>query len=185
MTGDGTNTYVWDGEHRLLQINYPGSGNNTQFSYDPMGRCSRSLRPVSSSVTSTKQFIGCGNARCEVRDSGGTTVLAQFFPRGETISGTGYFFAGDHPGSIREMTDGSGNVQAELSYDAYGRMIQLRTLTPDFGYAGMYVHQRSGLNLTATRAYSAGLGRFISRDPIGEDGGVNLYGYVGGSNYRN
>lgn len=43
------------------------------------------------------------------------------------------------------------------------------------------MHSHSGLNLTRTRAYSANLGRFISRDPIGERGGVNLYGYVGGN----
>jgi len=46
------------------------------------------------------------------------------------------------------------------------------------GYAGYYLHSRSGLNLTRTRAYSASLGRFISRDPIGEAGGVDLYAYV-------
>jgi len=40
------------------------------------------------------------------------------------------------------------------------------------------VHSRSGLNWTRTRAYSASLGRFITRDPIGEEGGVNLYDYV-------
>lgn len=39
------------------------------------------------------------------------------------------------------------------------------------------MHARSGLNLTRTRAYSASLGRFISRDPIQEYGGVNLYAY--------
>jgi hypothetical protein len=40
------------------------------------------------------------------------------------------------------------------------------------------MHSRSGLNLTETRAYSANLARFISRDPIEEVGGVNLYGYI-------
>jgi RHS repeat-associated protein len=45
--------------------------------------------------------------------------------------------------------------------------------------AGMYVHQRSGLNLTLVRAYSPSLGRWLSRDPLGESAGTNLYGYVG------
>ena len=58
MTSDGTNTYVWDGEHRLLQINYSGSGNNTQFSYDPMGRCSKIVETVSSSVTRPNSSSG-------------------------------------------------------------------------------------------------------------------------------
>ena len=48
------------------------------------------------------------------------------------------------------------------------------------GYAGMYYHARSGLYLTHFRAYDPRLGRWLSRDPIWEAGGVNLYGYVGG-----
>ena len=48
-----------------------------------------------------------------------------------------------------------------------------------FGYAGYFVHARSGLNLTVHRAYCSTLARSINRDPIGESGGVNLYGYVG------
>ena len=48
------------------------------------------------------------------------------------------------------------------------------------GYAGMFYHARSGLYLTHYRAYDPRLGRWLSRDPIWEAGGVNLYGYVGG-----
>src|SRR5688572_16266204 len=51
-------------------------------------------------------------------------------------------------------------------------------ITQPSQYAGYYVHSRSGLNLTRTRDYSANLGRFISRDPIEEEGGLNLYAYV-------
>jgi len=48
----------------------------------------------------------------------------------------------------------------------------------DFGFTGHYFHSPSGLNLTLYRAYSPTLGRWLSRDPIGEEGGLNLYGYV-------
>jgi RHS repeat-associated protein len=48
------------------------------------------------------------------------------------------------------------------------------------GYAGMFYHARSGLYLTHYRAYDPRLGRWLSRDPIWESGGVNLYGCVGG-----
>jgi RHS repeat-associated protein len=44
----------------------------------------------------------------------------------------------------------------------------------------MYMHGRSGLNLTMFRQYNSSLGRWLSRDPIGEAGGVNLYGYCFG-----
>jgi RHS repeat-associated protein len=44
------------------------------------------------------------------------------------------------------------------------------TFTADFGYAGMYYHAPSGLNLTLYRAYDPDLGRWPNRDPLGEPG---------------
>ncbi|MEQ1747966.1 MAG: RHS repeat-associated core domain-containing protein [Prosthecobacter sp.] len=51
----------------------------------------------------------------------------------------------------------------------------------DMRYTGHLWHEGSGLNLALYRAYDAELGRWISEDPIGEEGGLNLYGYVGNS----
>jgi RHS repeat-associated protein len=52
----------------------------------------------------------------------------------------------------------------------------------DFGYAGMLYNIESGLYLTNFRAYDPLVGRWLSRDPIGEesDAAANLYAYVGG-----
>ena len=75
---------------------------------------------------------------------------------------------GTGPASIREMTDASGNTVAQYGYDPYGRQTRIGGTGPDadFGYAGYYVHQRSGLNLAVHRAYSPSLGRWLNRDPI-------------------
>jgi len=45
-------------------------------------------------------------------------------------------------------------------------------------YTGHYYDLSSGLYLTMYRAYSPNLARWLSRDPIGENGGINLYVYV-------
>ncbi len=178
---------AWDAENRLLQITYPGSGNNTQFTYDPLGRCVKIVETVASSVTSTKQFVWCGAQRCEERDgSGSLSNGKQFFPLGQVnfASGTptNYFYTQDHPGSIREMTktvSGTTTIEAQYAYDPYGIVTKLQgSQDADFQYAGYYMHAPSGLNLPVYRAYSSSLGRFINRDPIGENGGINLYGYV-------
>jgi len=47
-------------------------------------------------------------------------------------------------------------------------------------YTGHVFHKNSGLHLALYRAYDADLGRWLSPDPIGEAGGMNLYGYLGG-----
>lgn len=75
---------------------------------------------------------------------------------------------GSGPASVREMTNSGGTVVAEYGYDLYGRQTTIggTGIAADFGYAGMYVHQPSGLSLAVHRAYSPNLGRWLNRDPI-------------------
>jgi RHS repeat-associated protein len=54
-------------------------------------------------------------------------------------------------------------------------------LTTPVAFTGHYYHPRSTLHLAPYRAYSADLGRWLNRDPIGEEGGLNIYGYVSNS----
>jgi RHS repeat-associated protein len=84
------------------------------------------------------------------------------------ISAQYNYDGGNGPASIREMTDSSGNVVSQYGYDSYGRQTRIGGTGPDadFGYAGYYVHERSGLNLAVHRAYNPVTGRWLSRDPI-------------------
>ena len=70
-------------------------------------------------------------------------------------------------------------------YDPYGRGAPYPgtapSIFPSFGFTGLYSHLPSGLSFATYRAYSAEVGRWINRDPIGERGGLNVYEYVGGS----
>lgn len=132
-------------------------------------------------MSSTKQFVWVRNEIYEERDSSGA-ITKQFFARGQTLSGSNYYYTRDHLGSVREMTTSSGSTQAQYLYDPYGRSSNVQpNLDSDFGFAGYYLHSRSKLSLTRTRAYNSTFGRFLTRDPIGEFGGANLYAYVDGS----
>ncbi|HEY9714446.1 MAG TPA: RHS repeat-associated core domain-containing protein, partial [Chroococcales cyanobacterium] len=176
MTSDGTNTYNWDAQNRLTKITYPGVGNSTDMDYDGRGRNVAIEEHASGALSSTNQFVWCRETKCEARNSG---VTNRFFRKGETISGSSYLYAKDHLGSTRELTDSTGNVQAEYSFDPYGTVIQLsETIRSDLQYGNYYTHKRSRLDLTNTREYSAIAGRFLNRDPISENGGVNLFAYV-------
>ena len=70
-----------------------------------------------------------------------------------------------------------------FNYDPYGAPLTGPAPTTDFGFAGLFNHQASGLSLTLYRAYDPASGRWLSRDPIGEEGDPygNLYPYVAGS----
>ena len=170
MTSDGTNSYLWDAENRLVEIDYPGSGNNSQFTYDGLGHWVKIVETNGGTVTGTK--IMCWGSSeikpLEIRDAS-NNVVSQFFDNGQTIGGGNYFYTKDHLGSIREMTDSSGTVQAQYGYAPYGAVSVLyQSLPADFRYAAMYMHERSGLHLTKYRIYNSVLGRWASRDPLGE-----------------
>jgi RHS repeat-associated protein len=138
-------------------------------------------------ASSTKTFVWSGNTIAEERDSTGSTVTKRFFAEGEQrIGGSdagNYYYTRDHLGSIREVTDSNGALQAQYDYDAWGNSVVVSgNMSVDFGYTGHYFHQPSGLNLTLYRAYSPTLGRWLSRDPLENAEmrqGTNLYSYVG------
>jgi len=176
VTTTSTNTYQWDAANRLVSIT--GPTNQSLFTYDGLGRRMQIVEMTNGVAMSTNKFVWDGAALCEQRNSA-NSVTKRFFNSGEQISGTNYFFTRDHLGSVREMVDSSGTIQARYSYDPYGRRTKISgSLDADFGYAGYYYHPPSGLYLTVLRAYDADLGRWLSRDPIAERGGLNLYGYV-------
>ena len=50
----------------------------------------------------------------------------------------------------------------------------------NIAYAGLYHHQDTGLYLATYRGYNPFTARWLNRDPIEENGGFNLYEYVGG-----
>jgi RHS repeat-associated protein len=177
VTATTTNTYQWDAANRLVSIT--GPTNQSLFVYDGMGRRTQIIECQNGAALATNNFIWDGRALVEQRDYTGTNVTKRFFGHGEQISGTNYYFTRDHLGSVREVMSSAGLMQARYDYDLYGRQTLLAgTAVADFGYAGMFMHSPSGLNLTLYRAYNSDQGRWLTRDPAGEMGGLNLYEYV-------
>ncbi len=74
--------------------------------------------------------------------------------------------------------DPQGQITARLKYDSYGNLIKSSGTLPDYRYAGLFYHPATGLSLATWRAYDPKIGRWLSRDPIRELGGINLYAYV-------
>jgi RHS repeat-associated protein len=114
----------------------------------------------------------------------------------EGAGGVGGLLATWHQGSVYyPCLDGNGNVGghyaasgpqagklvARYDYDAFGNRITNTgpevELCP-FGFSTKYRDEETGMLYYGYRYYSPEMGRWISRDPIGEEGGVNLYGFV-------
>ena len=99
----------------------------------------------------------------------------------ENKTSTAYYYTRDHLGSVREMCSSTGTITSRMAYDPYGRTTTVSgTILPTKQYAGMYIHQTSGLALTKYRAYDSNTGRWLSRDPLPNAErmqGPNLYEY--------
>jgi RHS repeat-associated protein len=81
---------------------------------------------------------------------------------------------------MREIVNASDlDMRARYDYAPYGQRTKLAgDLDADFGFTDHYEHALTGLTLAPFRAYDSGLGRWLSRDPIEEGGGMNLYSYT-------
>ncbi len=150
--------------------------------HDAAGRCVQIAENGSTpsySGNPIKNFIWCGAERCEQRDNS-NAVVSQYSGLGQRNSSTNYFYVFDHLGSVREVTNNGGTVQGAFGFAPYGNMTVLSgSFKPDFGFTGIYQHSRTNLALTWFRQYNPSLGRWLSRDPLGEDAGLNMYGYAG------
>ncbi len=86
----------------------------------------------------------------------------------------------DAYGNILGYCDAQGNVVAQYAYDAFGNMIAKSGALADtfssFRFSKKYLDRESGLYYYGHRFYSPCLMTWLTPDPIGEDGGVNLYG---------
>jgi RHS repeat-associated protein len=182
LSGDGTRTYKWDAENRLVEIDYVQTGYKTQFAYDGLGH-RVSVTETCDGVMTTR-YLWCGDAICQDRDQN-DNVLSRDLDEGEYNAGTGQklVYMPDQLGSVRDVLDGTtGALVAATDFTPYGAVGQTYgTTTTDYRYANLLYHTDSGLNLSATRPQDGVTGRWLGRDPTREAGGVNLYAYVGGN----
>jgi RHS repeat-associated protein len=171
-------TFQWDAENRLVAINYPTTNQQTLFTYDGLGRRVKIAESTAGVVTSTKQFVWDGLSLAEERDVSGNPTK-RFYSEGQMTGSTGLFYTRDHLGSVREVVNSTGSLQARYDYDPYGRRTLISgTDVVDFGFSGHYYHLPSKLHLAPFRAYDADSAKWLSRDLIDESGGFNLYDYV-------
>lgn len=97
------------------------------------------------------------------RDNQGVSTWFHFGPQGET----------------RQATNSAGTVIGTASYSPYG--VPASTLATPFQFGSQfgYYTDYGNIILCGARWYDPAQGRWLIRDPIGYEGGENLYAYVG------
>ncbi len=91
-----------------------------------------------------------------------------------------YFY--DANGNVGQLVDPEdGAVTARYEYDPFGNAVSVDGVDAAgnvFRFSTKFYDQEVKLYYYGYRYYSAELGRWINRDPIGEEGGINLYQVV-------
>ncbi len=179
-TQDGSSTYVWDAQNRLVVVNQ--GTKRSEFTYDGAGRRVRIVEKDGAAVLSDHRFVWLGATIAERRNAADDVVQIRFLGVGEMEGTTKRYYARDHLGSVREVVDQGGGVLVRYEYSAFGERLRVggsaATYECAFGYTGHVHHAPTGMALTWFRAYDPKTGRWLSRDPIEEQGGINLYAYV-------
>jgi RHS repeat-associated protein len=171
-------TYGYDEYNRLTDV-----GSTIELAYDPFGR----LAETSGTGVTFREFLYDGiNLIAEYNGSGtlqrryvhgpGTDEPLVEYTSASTSSRT--WLMADERGSIVAITNGSGNATQVNTYDEYGDPGSSNA--GRFGYTGQMWLPETGLYHYKARAYNPELGRFMQTDPIGVNGGMNIYAYVGG-----
>jgi RHS repeat-associated protein len=156
-TPDGTASFLYDGlgRRRAKILN----GTRTDFLYDGL----TPVQEISGATVTANLLTGLGVDEHFTRTTG-TTVRTLLT---------------DALGSTLALTDDTGAVLTEYTYEPFGATTETGADTNPFQYTGRENDAGTGLYAHRARYYHPGLQRFISEDPIGFAGGdVNLYAFV-------
>ena len=115
-----------------------------------------------------------------LQGAGGTSGLLHLR---DHIEGEGYFVAYDGKGNVDGLvSDLTGETAATYEYTPFGQLLAAAgpaaNLNP-FRFSTRYFDGETGLYYYGHRFLDPKIGRWLSRDPIGEQGGLNLHGMVG------
>jgi RHS repeat-associated protein len=95
-------------------------------------------------------------------------------------TGTVYFYLTDHPGNVLGLVNASKQLVNEYRYSPFGEHeLTSETVENRLRYAAREYDSETGLYYNRARYYDPVLRRFVSEDPIGLAGGMNLYAYTG------
>jgi RHS repeat-associated protein len=191
-----TTQYSYDDENRLtgVQVTRNNKIKQLSFTYDPFGRRISKTIVQDQIGTDCQSPNVCPRTISYVYD--GQNIIMEYDQSGNIIakythgpnideplavqqSANTYYYHADGLGSITGLSNSSGSIVQTYSYDSFGNMTATGNIRQPFTYTGREYDHATEMYFYRARYYDPKVGRFVTKDPIGFDGGdVNLYAYV-------
>jgi RHS repeat-associated protein len=175
----GTRSLVWNADNLLAQATLGTV--TTDFAYDGLGERVKKSSPAGESLYpfGDEYEITDGVVTKYVKVDGLGVIAKRV--TGDPAPGT-YWLHTDRQGSIQAVTDASGSAVFRRSYRPYGETLaENGAHTESRGWIDQRNDPETGLTYLHARYLDPALGVFLSPDPIGVRGGLNLYSYAGAS----
>ena len=92
------------------------------------------------------------------------------------------FYLFDANGNVGQLISTNDSILARYEYDPYGKLIKdvadVSVRNNPFRFSSKYLDSETGMYYYGYRYYSAESGRWVNRDPLEEQGGMNIYEFV-------
>ncbi|WP_181358672.1 MULTISPECIES: RHS repeat-associated core domain-containing protein [unclassified Stenotrophomonas] len=168
----------WNSRNELVRVSESGEV-VAEYKYDGLGR---RVTKAEKGVVTSYLYDGL-TAVQETRGGARNPVFTglgvdERFAR--NAGGERAYFLTDHLGSTIALSSASGDLLVAYDADPYGGSSSTQGYDNPYRYTGRELDE-NGLYYYRARYYHSGMGRFISEDPIGLRGGVNMYAYVSGN----
>ncbi|MEE1920227.1 RHS repeat-associated core domain-containing protein, partial [Pseudomonas asiatica] len=183
-------SFAYDCENRLVRAETLVNGkleSRGDYRYDSLGRRVAKQAEINGEVEQ-KRFLWQG-LRMLREETPGQSILYLYEPgsyaplarvdQAEGEEQKVYYFHTDQIGTPLELTDSDGKIVWQATYRSWGAIdgLLVKNVEQNIRFQGQYFDSESGLNYNVFRYYDPELGRFIGQDPIGLQGGDNLYRY--------
>ena len=172
---------TWDSQYQLVSVATNGAFAES-YTYDALGR-----RVSTTTLDGTIRHIYDDNWQVIADiDEQGNVVCSYVWGEGidhllaVKIGDASYYPLTDLQGTVWGYVDSANNIVARFDYDAWGNILSATSSVPAlarnrYRFQGREWSAATGFTNFRMRWYDAETGRWLSKDPIGLSGGLNLY----------
>jgi RHS repeat-associated protein len=168
--------YIWDVESSVFSLQ-----SSVVFIYDGWNLITE-LTEVSGQIPAIRSHVWGLDLSGTEQGAGGVGGL--LFTTSHLPLASSHFACFDGNGNVTALVDtATGTLAAAYEYDPFGNIIArienpASSIQNPFLFSTKYTDAETGLLYYGYRYYQPSTGRWLSRDPIGESGGVGIYVFV-------